>query len=113
TQRQLAQLPGADEYAQRRALDALATSLDSQRDQALIPLARAVRNREAEAANQALADLAADTDRTQQTRNELHAAANAVAGSSPRLAAALRRAASDSSLTSSELQDLLSQSAAD
>jgi hypothetical protein len=121
TQRQLAQLPGADNYAARRGLDAIATSLESQRDQALIPLARALRNRDAQAASQALADLSARVDQPgamtdaerAQLRSELQTAANAAAGSQPRLAAALRRAASSSGLNSDELQDLLSQTAAD
>lgn len=122
TQRQLAQLPGADDYAWRRALDAMATSLE--RDQALIPLAHALRERDAPAVDRALADLAArfdqpgamtDAERA-QLRNGLQAAANAAAASQPRLASALRRAASATSgsgLSSSELQDVLSEGTID
>jgi hypothetical protein len=109
TQRELAQLPGSDDYAARRALDAIAASLDSQHDQALIPLARALRNRDAEAANQALAELSADP----RERAALQSAANAAAGSQPALATALRRAASGSGATDSDLQNLLSQSISD
>ncbi len=124
TQRQLAQLPGADEYAWRRSLDATAAALEAQRDQALVPLARALRDRDAEAANRALAELEArfdqpggmsDAERA-NVRSALQAAANAAAGSQPRLASALRRSASAASgagLKSQELRDLLAEGAAD
>ena len=124
TQRQLAHLPGADDYAWRRSLDAAAAALDGQRDQALVPLTRALRDRDTEAVDRALADLAAqfdqpggmsDAERT-NVRSALQAAANAAAGGQPRLGSALRRSASaatGSDLNSQELRDLLAEGVAD
>jgi hypothetical protein len=121
SQRQLAQLPGADDYAWRRSLDATASALEAQHDDALIPLARALRDRDPQAADQALSDLSARLDQPggmsdaerSHVRNALQSAANASAGSQPQLASELRRAATSSRLDSQALRDLLAQGAAD
>src|SRR5262249_18292592 len=103
-QQQLARLPDGDDYAARRSIDAVASALEAQHDDALIPLAQALRARDEQAAQQALGEL-------EQRPNALQSAANAAAASSPQLAGALRRAAGAS--TDKDLRDQLSQSIAD
>jgi hypothetical protein len=126
-QQQLARLPASDDYAARRSADAVAQALESQPNDLLIPLARALRARDEQAVEQALSELSSrletaggmtDTERA-QAQVALQAAANAAAAAQPRLAGALRRAASgvgaqqSGALSDSELKDLLSQDAAD
>ena len=98
-QRHLAQLPGNDDYAWRRALDSVAAALEAQNEQALLPLSRALRDRDEQALQQALAELGTrlnqpgaltDAERA-RLQVALQAAANAAAQSQPRLAGALRR----------------------
>jgi hypothetical protein len=126
-QQQLARLPNGDDYAARRSIDAAVQALESQPDSVLIPLARALRAHDEQAVQQALSDLANRMDTpgalTDAQRADaqlgLQAAANAAAGSQPQLAGALRRAASGvgsqqpGAVADTELQDLLSQSAAE
>jgi hypothetical protein len=103
-QQQLARLPNGDDYAARRSVDAVASALEAQQDDALIPLAQALRVRDEHGAQQALGEL-------EQRPTALQAAANAAAASNPRLAGALRRAAG--APTDKDLQQQLSQSIAD
>jgi len=120
TQQRLTNLPSESDYAARRAIDAAALGL--QDDARLQPLAQALSERDARAAQQALSDLDAqlrqpgavsDADR-QRLQATLQAAANSAAGSRPELASALRRAASQlasgrglDAPTSAQLQQLL------
>jgi hypothetical protein len=110
TQQQLARLPNSDDYAARRSIDAAAQALESQPDDVLIPLAKALRAHDEQAVQQALSQLS-DADRS-GAQVALQAAANAVASTQPNLAGALRHAASGAS-DDKELQNLLSQDAAD
>ncbi len=125
-QQQLAQLPSSDDVAQRRSLDSAAAALEAQQDDALIPLARALRSHDAQAVQQALADLqqqldtpgaVSDADRA-GAQVGLQSAANAAAASQPRLAGDLRKAATGvgsrqpGALTDPDLQSTLSQDAA-
>jgi hypothetical protein len=127
TQRQLAHLPNSDDYAARRSADAVAQALESQPHDVLIPLAQALRAHDAHAVDQALADLSARLDTPGSTTDAqradaqlaLQAAANAASATQPRLAGALRKAASgvaaqqSGALADKNLQDALDQTATD
>jgi hypothetical protein len=124
TQKRLTQLPGSDDYAWRRSLDSVASTLESQQEQTLLPLARALRARDQQVVDQALSELAARLDQPgvsdaerSRLQGALQQAANAAATSQPRLAGALRRAASatgsGAAATDAELRDLLSEGVAD
>ncbi len=120
TQQRLQSLPSENDYSSRRAIDAAAHEL--QVDSRLQPLAQALAERNARAAQQALNTLdtqlrqsgaLSDADR-QRLQASLQAAANSAAASQPRLAAALRQAASQlasgrglDSATSAQLQQQL------
>jgi hypothetical protein len=111
-QQQLARLPSGDDYAARRSIDAAAQALESQPDNVLVPLARALRAHDEQAVQQALSDLSSLPDaRRADAQLALQAAANATAATQPKLAGALRRAASGAT-DDKELRDLLSQDAA-
>jgi hypothetical protein len=111
-QQQLARLPSGDDYAARRSIDAAAQALESQPDNVLIPLARALRAHDEQAVQQALSDLSSLPDAQRaDAQLALQAAANATAATQPKLAGALRRAASGAT-DDKELRDLLSQDAA-
>jgi hypothetical protein len=122
-QEQLSRLPGADDYSARRSVDAMAAALESQQDDALIPLARALRAHDEQAVQQALANLSDRLDRPGTTDVQrasaqlgLQAAANAASNAQPQLAGTLRRAASGvgshqkGALADTDLQDQLAQS---
>jgi hypothetical protein len=124
-QQQLAQLPSNADVAQRRSLDSAAAALEAQQDDALIPLARALRSHDAQAIQQALGDLqqqlntpgaVSDAQRA-GAQVGLQSAANAAAASQPQLAGELRKAASGVSsrqpgaLTDPDLQSTLSRDA--
>ncbi len=125
-QRELAQLPNSDDVVQRRALDSTAAALEAQQDNALIPLARALRSHDTAAIQQALGDLQQRLDTPGSLSDAqradlqvgLQSAANAAAASQPQLAGDLRKAASGVSarqsgaLTDRDLQSTLSQDAA-
>ena len=127
SQQRLAHLASSDDYTARRAIDNVASALELSREEALLPLARALRNHDDSQVEQALSDLSSRLDQPggvsdaerSQIQTALQTAGNAAASNQPRLAGALRRAASalgsrqSGALIDQELRDQLDQDAAD